>query len=95
MSEVEKHIAEIQQKVQLLLKQHIALQKDYARLQATLKQQEEDAKLKLETIHALTHQNQILKASLQDLDPEEKKQLVSKINGYLKQIDACISLLTK
>ena len=95
MSDVEKHIAEIQQKVQLLLKQHTALQKEYARLQADLKQMEDNELIRLEAIDSLTHQNQILKAALQDLDPEEKKQFISKINAYLKQIDTCISLLSK
>ena len=95
MTEVEKHIAEIQQKVQLLLKQQAALQKENLRLRAGMQQLEENESGQLQVIEALTHQNQILKAGLQELDPAEKKKFISKINSYVKHIDACISLLSK
>jgi hypothetical protein len=40
-------------------------------------------------------QNAILKASQQQLDDKEKKELEKKLNLFVKEIDRCIALLTE
>ena len=51
-------------------------------------------KTQKETIDAMRQEQLILKASLDKMDEAEKKELEKKINGYLKNIDKCISLLS-
>jgi len=43
----------------------------------------------------MRQQELLLKASAAPLNPEEKKEMVQKINSYLRNIDKCISLLGK
>ena len=47
-----------------------------------------------ETIAAMKQEQLILKASINKMDEAEKKEMEKKINGYLKNIDKCISLLS-
>ena len=95
MSSVIEHISIIQAKLQQLLKQHELLKKDngkYEQQSATLQQEHLQQKEKMEE---LLQQNLLLKASVTNMEGADKKALEQKIQHYIKNIDKCISLLSK
>ena len=95
MSELQQHISNIKDKLQVLQKQMLLHKKENDRLTATLQQiQGRDEKVQQE-LEKAQQQNLILKASLNNLEPADKKELLKKINSYLKSIDSCISLMSK
>lgn len=88
------NINRINAKLQKLLKNYALLQRDndqQKQLITALKQSEKDLTEKMEN---LQQQQLILKASLDKMDEKEKKALEQKINGYVNNIDKCISLLS-
>jgi peptidoglycan hydrolase CwlO-like protein len=94
LAEINAHIKQVNAKLQLLLAQHTKLQHEneqQKKLIATL--QDNNAKQK-EKLEALRQEQLILKASIDKMDEAEKKELEQKINGYIKNIDKCISLLS-
>jgi IMP dehydrogenase/GMP reductase len=81
--------------MQLLIKKHQQLEKENKKLKdelSGLKEKQFDKKQELEVLEM---QNAILKASQQQLDEKEKKELEKKLNLFIKEIDRCISLLTE
>jgi len=95
LSSVIDHISIIQAKLQQLLKQHELLKKDngkYEQQLATLQQEQLQQKEKMEE---LLQQNLLLKASVTNMEGADKKALEQKIQHYIKNIDKCISLLSK
>lgn len=93
MSTAEKHLTRIQEKLQHLLKQHAALQKENVQLKKQLeglngKTSDQDKK-----IESLKQQASVLKMNAGELQAGDKKEIEKKINGYLKEIDRCIALL--
>jgi len=95
MSEINQHIARINTKLQQLLKQYEALQKEQEKsrqLILALQQEKQTRETELADLH---QQNQVLKASLQSLDPAEKKDLELKLTQYIKNIDKSIALLSQ
>lgn len=95
MSTLVEHIGIIQTKLQQLLKQYELLQKENARHQDHIKKIEQDLKFQQEKTEELQQQNLILKASVTDMNPAEKKELEQKIQQFIKNIDKCISLLSQ
>ncbi|MFC4263360.1 hypothetical protein ACFOWM_10750 [Ferruginibacter yonginensis] len=94
MLELSDHIIQLQQKLQVLLKQyHTLLQQNSAQQQLiqTLQQQQQQ---QLQQIETLQQQQLVLKAAVDDLNDPEKKQLELQINRYIKTIDQCIALLS-
>ena len=94
MAEINVHIKQVNAKLQLLLAQHSKLQHEneqQKKLIETLQQTDVQQKEKLEV---LRQEQLILKASIDKMDEAEKKELEQKINGYIKNIDKCISLLS-
>ena len=95
MSELKQHISNIKDKLQVLQKQVLLHKKENIRLSSSLQLLESrEGKLQQELDNA-RQQNLILKASLNNLEPADKKELLKKINSYLKSIDSCISLMSK
>ena len=95
MSALNDHISLINTKLQHLLKQYESLQAENHRQKQTielLQKQQEELKTKLTEIQ---QQNLILKASNTPLNEADKKELEQKINGYIRNIDKCISLLAQ
>jgi len=89
------YINSISTKVQLVLKRYDSLKKENAVLKENyekLKLQQEELK---QRVDEMRQQELLLKASAAPLNPEEKKEMVQKINSYLRNIDKCISLLGK
>ena len=94
MADVKNHITLLNAKLQLLLKQYAGLTSENANQKIKIKKLEETAgQQKLES-EKLQQEQLILKASLDVMDEAEKKKLEQKINGYVRNIDKCISLLS-
>ena len=94
MAEISTHIKQVNAKLQLLLAQYGKLQHEnehQKKLIDTLKQSDVQQKERIEILH---QEQLILKASIDKMDELEKKELEQKINGYIKNIDKCISLLS-
>ncbi|MBA3674998.1 MAG: hypothetical protein H0W75_08620 [Chitinophagaceae bacterium] len=94
MSTIEEHIKSVNEKLQQLLKKHVALKKENANLKDDLnrlKQKEEEYK---STLHELDQKVNILKAASGQMTETDQKEFEKKINGYIKEIDKCIELLS-
>lgn len=95
MSALIDHISIIQNKLQQLLKQYEHLQKENDKQQDLINTLQEDLEKHKDKINEMQQQNLILKASVTDMDATDKKELEQKIQQYIKNIDKCISLLSK
>jgi chromosome segregation ATPase len=89
------HISIIQNKLQQLLKQYEHLQKENDKQQDLINTLKEDLEKHKDKMNEMQQQNLILKASVTDMDATDKKELEQKIQQYIKNIDKCISLLSK
>lgn len=94
MSNTEQHLKRIQDKLQQLLKQHLALQKENQSLKEELKTNKQQLTDWGEKMDYLKQQVEILKLGSGEMDGNDKKQLEKRINGYLKEIDRCIVMLS-
>ena len=95
MSALIDHISIIQNKLQQLLKQYEHLQKENDKQQDLINTLQEDLEKHKDKMNEMQQQNLILKASITDMDATDKKELEQKIQQYIKNIDKCISLLSK
>ena len=95
MSALIDHISIIQNKLQQLLKQYEHLQKENDKQQDLINTLKEDLEKHKDKMNEMQQQNLILKASVTDMDATDKKELEQKIQQYIKNIDKCISLLSK
>ena len=92
MQEKIKHIKE---KVQLLVKQFQQLQKENLQLQLSLDKSNSTNKNLEEQIKQLQYKIDTAKISSSQLSKEEKATLEKRIDGYLKEINTCLSLINK
>jgi regulator of replication initiation timing len=93
MNTTEQQLKRIQDKLQQLLKNYAAMQKENAKLKEELADAEQKATAQLKITDELKQQVSILKLSSGEMDEAEKKTFEKRINGYLKEIDRCIALL--
>jgi chromosome segregation ATPase len=93
--ELNEHIDSINTKLQQLLKQYDMLLKENSRQQQRIASLLEEQKLAKEQLEDFHQQNLILKASVTTMEQKDKKELEQRINQYVKNIDQCISLLSK
>ena len=93
MNTTEQHLKRIQEKMQLLLKQHTALQKENQSLKEELNNLKKESSGFRERSDSLKQQVEILKYSNGEMENEDKKQFERRINSYLKEIDRCIAML--
>ena len=93
MNATEQHLKRIQDKLQQLLKQYTAVQKENSRLKEEL----DAARYKIEeqkkNAEELKQQVSVLKLSAGEISEADKKDFEKRINAYLKEIDRCISML--
>jgi regulator of replication initiation timing len=90
-----EHIARIRLKLQVLLKDHHALQKENAKLKSEMARKlgiEEELR---EKTRQLEQQAGILKASSGQMDEASKKAFEKQLNHYIKEIDRCITMLSQ
>jgi predicted nucleic acid-binding Zn-ribbon protein len=93
MVELDLHIKNIQEKLQLLLKQQQLLQNENDKLKKELEKVNQLNSEKEQTLQALHHQMDALKLGSGNLDAAEKAALGKRIDAYLKEIDKCLALL--
>ena len=94
MADVKNHITLLNAKLQLLLKQYAGLISENATQKIKINKLTEIAGQQKLEFEKLQQEQLILKASLDVMDEAEKKKLEQKINGYVRNIDKCISLLS-
>jgi hypothetical protein len=92
---MQEKIKHIKDKVQLLVKQYQQLQKENLQLQLALEKANFNNKEHQEQIKQLQHKIDTAKISSSQLSKEEKATLEKRIDGYLKEINTCLSLLNK
>lgn len=95
MSTTEQHLKRIQDKLQQLLKQHTALQKENSRLKEELDKSKQQTSQHHKNIDELKQQVTILKLNAGQMSEEDKKEIEKRINNYLKEIERCIALLSE
>lgn len=93
MSNQEQQLKRIQEKLQQLLKLHAALQKENSRLKTDLHTANEKIISQQKNAEELKQQVSILKVSSGNMSEADKREFEKRINGYLKEIDRCITLL--
>lgn len=93
MNNTEQHLKRIQDKLQQLLKQYAAVQKENSRLKDELLSAQEKISGQQKNVDELKQQVSILKVSAGEMNEADKKEFEKRINGYLKEIDRCIALL--
>jgi uncharacterized coiled-coil DUF342 family protein len=94
MNNLEAHIKLINEKLQQLLKKHVALKKENDNLNdevKKLRQKEEDYK---SILYELDQKVNILKAASGQMTEADQKEFEKRINQYIKEIDKCIGLLS-
>lgn len=92
---VDQQINTVQEKLQLLLKQHNRLKRENEQLRQLLQEQKEQQGLSLQLIEQLEQQVTILKYATTEMNEADKKEFERKINLFLKEIDKCIAFLSQ
>ena len=90
---IDDHIENIQFKVNLLIKNYQALLVENKRLANENEKIKSSLSTLQNTIVTLEQQNQILKASTEKMEGEEKQAFEKVINQYIKAIDKCMTML--
>ena len=92
---MEANLKRILDKVQQLMRRSKSLQQESDRLRHTLADTEDKLKQAQEHINLLRTQLDVLKLNAGELNAADKKEIEKKLNGYLKEIDRCIALLSE
>jgi hypothetical protein len=92
---LDEQLKRVNEKLQQLLKQYQALQKENAKLKQEVSQSLNKHQLLSEELDKLQQKTEILKMSKGEMSEPEKKVFEKRINGYLKEIDRCIGLLNE
>ena len=95
MSVVDENIKRINGKLQQLLKQMQALQKENALLQGQVKDLETRHMDDEQRLAQLSQQVAILKSAAGQLTEEERKSFEKNINQYIRELDKCIGMLSE
>lgn len=93
MNNTEQHLKRIQDKLQLLLKQYVTVQKENSRLKDDLDAAQQKITAQQKNAEELKQQVSILKLSTGEMNEADKKEFEKRINAYLKEIDRCIAML--
>lgn len=94
MSELEKKIIRIQEKLQQLMKQHLFLQKENLQLKKELTAVNSNGLINQQSMETLKQQVEVLKITSGNWDEVDKLKFEKRINTYLKEIDRCITYLS-
>jgi hypothetical protein len=89
----EQHLKRIQDKVQQLLKQYAAVQKENNKLKEDLASSQEKITAQQKNMDDLKQQVSVLKMNTGEMTELDKKEFERRINGYVKEIDRCIAML--
>jgi hypothetical protein len=83
----------VHEKIGLLLKQHLALQKENERLRDDLKKMLKRCEDLSREAEKSRQQAEVSMLSGRGLDDSDKKMLEKRLNLYVREIDKCIALL--
>lgn len=95
MNGLHQHIAHVQSKLQQLLRQYEALKKQVQNQAGEIERLRKERDVLQVLTDELKEKNLLLRASVTDLGPAEKKEMEQRINKYIKNIDKCIALLSR
>jgi hypothetical protein len=95
MAALEENFKRINNKLQLLLKQYMLLQKENEKLKETIKMIQLAKDQDTEQIFKLQQQVSILKTSVGQMTEPDKKAFEKQLNQYIKEVDKCIGLLSE
>ena len=95
MTTTTEHIERIRLKLQSLLKEHHALQKENEKLKSEISRKAGIEKEMKEKTQLLEEQVNILKASTGQMDEVSKKAFEKQLNHYIREIDRCIAMLSQ
>lgn len=90
----DQQLKRINEKLQQLLKRHEMLQKENEKLRSEIIPSKQREMAFLEQISHLEQQVIVLKTATGKMEESDRKELDKKLNGYLKEIDKCISMLS-
>ena len=93
MTQPEIQLKRVHEKIQLLLKQHLALQKENERLKEDLKKMHIRGEALSRDAEKFRHQAEVLRLSGREVEETDKKMLEKRLNQYVREIDKCIALL--
>ena len=95
MTTTTEHIERIRLKLQSLLKDHHALQKENEKLRSEISRKAGIEQEMKEKTKQLEEQVNILKASTGQMDETSKKAFEKQLNHYIREIDRCIAMLSQ
>lgn len=95
MTELETQVSRVREKLQLLVKDYTQLQKENQQLKTELEKIRQQVPMQQDTINQLYEQIEILKISSGNWNEQDKKDFEKRIASYIKEIDKCISMLSK
>lgn len=95
MSGLQQHIANVQSKVQQILRQYLALKKQVQEQASQIEVLKKENEALIVFAEELKEKNLLLRASVSDLGSADKKEMEQRINKYIKNIDKCIALLSR
>lgn len=93
MSILSDNLVQLQHKLTQVLKQYVQLQRENTKLRKELLKKDKLVKDKEELLLNLQQKVDALRISKDGFSTEEKKQLEKRIDGYVAEIDKCLSLL--
>ena len=95
MSQTETQLRRIHDKLQQLVKQHALVQKENQQLKEQLAVASQQSQQLSRNMDELRQQVNVLKLNAGEMNESDKKEMEKKINGYIKEIDRCIALLSE
>ena len=93
MTQLELQLKRVHEKIGLLLKQHLALQRENERLREDLKKMLVRCEDLTRDTEKYRQQAEVSKLSGRGLEEADKKMLEKRLNQYVREIDKCIALL--
>ncbi|GAB4094199.1 hypothetical protein [Flaviaesturariibacter terrae] len=94
MAESEQHIARLQEKLQLLVKQQQRLRKDNEELQQQLARANGERQALAGQVQDLQQAVGLMKLAAGSLNDTEKKEFEKQVNKFIREIDKCIAYLS-
>jgi hypothetical protein len=93
MTQPELQLKRVHEKIGVLLKQHLALQKENERLREDLKKMLLRCEDLTRDSEKYRQQAEVSKLSGRGLEEADKRMLEKRLNQYVREIDKCIALL--
>ncbi|WP_018629440.1 hypothetical protein [Niabella aurantiaca] len=91
---IEEKIKQIQEKLVQLCRKNAIIEKENIALKQALEESKASAASAASTMEAMQQQLDIARYGNTQMSPEERKAFEKRVNGYLKEIDRCIALLS-